>query len=257
VDEHGDTGEGGPLQILVVGFETTERFRGDIARELAELRGRGLLRVLDARLYHRATDGRLTEVDLNPLLTAPPRPGNPIAHLLGTNGAGNGNGASAHALAGTVGFALEDLRRLTDEIGPGDYAAVLLVEHMWAARVRETVRDAGGRLLGQGFLTPEVMMVIGAELRARSEAEAAIEIAEAARGAALVEALATFAAGQDATVEERTRAAAQVVQVLVRSGHVHESEAAGAIDALATAGLLESAIVEAAVAEAEDMLDET
>jgi hypothetical protein len=257
VAEHGDTDEGGPLQILLVGFETTERFRGDIARELAELRGRGLLRVLDARLYHRATDGRLTEVDLNPLLAAPPRPGNPIAHLLGTNGGGNGNSASAHALAGTVGFALEDLRRLTDEIGPGDYAAVLLVEHMWAARVRETVREAGGRLLGQGFLTPEVVMIVGSELRARADAEAAIEIAEAARGAALVNALATFAAGEDSSVEERTRAAAQVVQVLVRSGHVHESEAAGAIDALATAGLLESAIVQAAVAEAEDALGDS
>lgn len=251
---NGDTGDGGPLQILLIGFETTERFRGDIARELAELRGRGLLRVIDARLYHRALDGPLMEVDLNPLLTAPPLPGNPIAHLLGTNGGGNGGGASRHALAGTVGFALDDLRRLTDEIAPGDYAAVLLVEHTWAARVRETVREAGGRLLGQGFLTPEVVMIVGAELQAREEAEAAIEIAEAARGAALVDALATFAAGQDSTVEERTRAAAQVVQALVRSGYVHESEAAGAIDALATAGLLESAVVEAAVAEAEDLL---
>jgi hypothetical protein len=116
------------------------------------------------------------------------------------------------------------------------------------------VREAGGRLLGQGFLTPEVVMIIGAELRARAEAEAAIEIAEAARGAALVDALATFAAGRDSTVEERTRGAAQVVQALVRSGYVHASEAAGAIDALATAGLLESAIVQAAVAEAEDLL---
>jgi hypothetical protein len=248
--------EGGPLQILLVGFETTERFRGDIARELAELRGRGLLRVLDARLFHRSPDGKLTEVDLNPLLAAPPR-GNPLAHLLGTNGGGNGNGTSAHALAGTVGFALEDLRRLTDEIGPGDHAAVLLVEHLWAARVRDAVHEAGGRLIGQGFLTPEVVMIIGSELRARAEAEAAIELAEAARGAALVDALAAFASGRDVTTAERTRAAAQVVQVLVRDGYVHESEAAGAIDALATAGLLESAIVQAAVAEAEDLLGET
>jgi hypothetical protein len=249
--------DGGPLQVLLVGFETTERFRGDIARELAELRGRGLLRVLDARLFHRSPEGELTEVDLNPLLAAPPR-GNPLAHLLGTNGGGgNGNGTSAHALAGTVGFALEDLRRLTDEIGPGDHAAVLLVEHVWAARVRDAVHAAGGRLIGQGFLTPEVVMIIGSELRARAEAEAAIELAEAARGAALVDALAAFASGRDATTEERTRAAAQVVQVLVRDGYVHESEAAGAINALATAGLLESAIVQAAVAEAEDLLGET
>ena len=188
----------GPLQIVLVGFETTERFRGDIARELGELRGRGMLRVLDARLFHRAPDGKLTEIDLNPVLAeAGAAPNRAIAHLLGANGAG-GNGARppAEAFARTAGFALEDLRQLTDEIGPGDHAAVLLVEHLWAARLREAVREAGGRLLGQGFLTPEVMMIVGAEIQARADAEAALELAEAARGAALVEALEGFAAAR-------------------------------------------------------------
>jgi hypothetical protein len=40
----------GPLQLVLVGFETTERFRGDIARELLDLRGRGMIRILHARL---------------------------------------------------------------------------------------------------------------------------------------------------------------------------------------------------------------
>ena len=187
----------GPLQIVLVGFETTDRFRGDIARELGALRGRGMLRVLDARLFHRAPDGKLTEIDLNPVLAeAGAAPNRAIAHLLGANG-GGGNGARrpAEAFARTAGFALEDLRRLTDEIGPGDHAAVLLVEHLWAARLRETVREAGGRLLGQGFLTPEVVMIVGAEIQARADAEAAIELAQAARGGALVEALEGFGAG--------------------------------------------------------------
>jgi hypothetical protein len=250
------SGEMGPLQIVLIGFETTERFRGDIARELANLRGRGIIRVLDARLFHRSPDGTLTEVDLNPLLAEARRPeGNPIAHLLGANGAGNG----AHrieGLAGTAGFALEDLRRLTDEIGPGDHAAVVLVEHLWAGRLRETVLEAGGRLLGQGFLTPEVVMIVGAEIQARADAEAAIELAQAARGAAVVEALEAFAArgGGEATVEERTRAAAKIVRVLVEKGFVHESEAADALDALTTEGLVEAAIVQAALAEADEIL---
>jgi hypothetical protein len=246
----------GPLQLVLVGFETTERFRGDIARELADLRGRGLLRVLDARLFHRSPEGRLTEVDLNPLLAdQPAQQSSAIARLLGADGTG-GNGARhpAEAFALTAGFALEDLRRLTDEIGPGDHAAVVLVEHLWAARLREAVLEAGGRLLGQGFLTREVVMVVGAELQARADAEAAIELAEAARGAALVEALETLAERADSSVEERTRAAAQVVRVLVAKGFVHEGEATGAIDTLATEGLIEAAIVQAAVAEAEDML---
>jgi hypothetical protein len=143
---------------------------------------------------------------------------------------------------------------LTEEIGPGDHAGVLLIEHVWAARFAEAVREAGGRLLGQGYLTPEVVMIVGAELQARAEAEAAIELAEAARGAALVEALETFAGRGDSSVEERTRASAHVVKVLVDKGFVHETEAAGAIDALAVSGLIETALVEAAIAEAEDLL---
>ena len=247
-----------PLQLLVVGFETTAGFRGDIARELRDLRGRGMVRVLDARLFHRSEDdGRLTEIDLNPLLADPPtQPGSALAHLLGVNGGGgNGGLPPSEAFARTAGFALEDLRRLTDEIGAGDHAAVVLVEHLWAARLRETVREAGGRLLGQGFLTEEVVMLVGAEIQARTDAEAAIELAQAARGAALVEALETFAAGEG-SIEDRTRAAAQVVRVLVDKGFVHEPEAAEAIDALTVSGLLESAVVQAALHEAEEMLDQ-
>src|SRR5688500_8645009 len=140
----------GPLQIVIVGFETTERLRGEAARELLDLRGRGLIRVLDARFFHRAPDGKLTEADLGPLLADPAEPANPVARLLGVNGAGGnragGNGGlqPQEAYARTAGFALEDLRRLTDEIGPGDHAIAILVEHRWAGRLREAVREAGG-----------------------------------------------------------------------------------------------------------------
>ena len=244
----------GPLQLLLVGFETTDRFQGDIARELRVLRGRGVIRVLDARFFHRGAGGKLTEIDLNPLLAEPQD--NAIAHLLGANGAG-GNGAKrpAEAFARTAGFALEDLRRLTDEIGPGDHAAVVLIEHVWAARLRETVLETGGRLLGQGFLTPELVMIVGAELQARADAEAALELAQAARGAKLIEALEGFSGG-GGTIEDRTRGAAKVVRVLVEAGFVHEPETEAAIDALVTSGLIESAIVQAAIAEAEDALGE-
>ena len=61
----------GPLQLIVVGFETTERFDGQIARELRALRGRGLIRVLDARLLSRDADGELTETDLNQIIGEP------------------------------------------------------------------------------------------------------------------------------------------------------------------------------------------
>ena len=46
------------------------------------------------------------------------------------------------------------------------------------------------------------------------------------------------------------------MRVLVAEGFVHEPEAHAAIDALATAGLIESAMVQAAVAEAEELLSD-
>lgn len=247
----------GPLQLVIVGFETTERFRGDIARELLYLRGRGQIRVLDARFFHRAADGGLTEVDLGSLLADRPRePGNPVAHLLGVNGAGgNGGARGPAAFSRTAGFAIEDLRRLTDEIGPGDYAAAVLVEHVWASHLRDTILEAGGRLLGQGFLTEDLAMVVGAEIKAQADAQLALELADAARGAALVEALALLTPGQHSSSSERSGAAAEVVRVLVKEGFVASTEARAAVDALATAGLIELAALEAAAAEAEDLLD--
>ena len=248
----------GPLQIVIVGFKTTERFRGEAARELIDLRGRGMIRVLDARFFHRAPDEKLTEVDLGPLLAdRPAERANPVARLLGVNGAGgNGGRRPRDAFARTAGFALEDLRRLTDEIGPGDHAVAILIEHRWAGRLREAVREAGGRMVGQGFLTPELAMVVGKEIQARADAEAAIELANAARGSALVDALSILTRHPRGSAEESARAAAEVVRVLVAEGFVHEAEAHAAIEALATAGIIEAALLQAVAVEAEETLSE-
>jgi hypothetical protein len=246
----------GALQLLVIGFDGTEQFQGAIAREVRELRGRGLIRVLDARLLSRSEDGDLTEIDINAVLgESPATRGRPAAQLFGLDGSrdagGNGGPQAAGPHGHTAGFAIDDLRRLTDEIQLGQLAVVVLVEHLWAGHLGEAIRAAGGRLLAQGMLTPEVMMIVGAELQVTADAEAAIEMAEAARGAALIEALATLSHKQR---RARAEAAAAVVRTLVGSGFVHEAEAAEAIDALADAGIVESALLEGAAAEAADLL---
>ena len=131
---------------------------------------------------------------------------------------------------------------------------MLLVEHLWAGRVRTLVRERGGRVLAQGLLTPEVMLLVGAELQAKNDAEAAIELADAARGAALLEALATLG-GEPAARRPPAEAAGAVVRALVDAGFVRDCEAAGAIDALAERGIVERALLEGAAAEAEDLLE--
>jgi uncharacterized membrane protein len=249
----------GPLQLIVVGFETTERFDGQIARELRDLRGRGLIRVVDARLLSRGRDGQLTETDLNQIIGDPVGSAwRPAAHLFGLNGAGELDGAggalTAETYARTAGFEIEDLRRLTDEIGPGTHAAVVLVEHLWAGRLRTLVRERGGQLVAQGMLTPEVVAIIGVELQAKADAEAAIELADAARGVALLDALKTLTAQEREGPQPRASAAAAVVGALVEAGFVRECEAGEAIDALAERGIVERALLLGAAAEAEELL---
>ena len=250
----------GPLQLLVVAFETTDRFDGEIARELRDLRGRGLIRVVDARLLSRGQDGELTEIDLNELIGDPVgSEWRPAAHLFGFNGRapidGDGSSRTPELYGRTTGFTVEDLRRLTDEIGAGEHAAMVLVEHAWAARLRRLIRERGGHLLAQGLLTPEVTMIVGAEMQAKADAEAAIELADAARGAALLEALATLTGGERSQEPQpRAAAAAAVVSALVDAGFVRESEAAEAVDALADRGIVERALLYGAAAEAEELL---
>jgi hypothetical protein len=99
-------------------------------------------------------------------------------------------------------------------------------------------------------------MVVGAEIQARADDEAAIELANAARGSALVEEVSILARHWRRSAEEAARAAVEVVRVLVAEGFVHESEAHAAIDALATAGLIEAALLQAAGAEGEETLSE-
>jgi hypothetical protein len=242
----------GPVQMIVVGFETTERFEGEIAREVLGLHGHGMVRVLDAQLLHRGREGKLTEVDLNPLLGPPHADAAPVARLLGLNG--NGGMPPAEAFGRVSGFAVDDLRHLVDDVGPGEYVAVVLVEHLWAGRLREVVREAGGRLLGQGLLTPELVMLAGSEIKAQADARKAIELAEAARGAALLDALMTVADRARVSPRERSAAAAEVVRVLVAADFVAETDAPEAIEALAAAGLVDAAALRAAIADAEELL---
>jgi uncharacterized membrane protein len=251
----------GPLQLIVVAFETTERFDGQIARELRDLRGRGLIQVVDARLISRGEDGELTETDLNQIIGEPVgSEWRPAAHLFGFNGVGafdgeTGGARTPETYARTAGFEVDDLRRLTDEIGRGEHAAVVLVEHVWAARLRALVRERGGQLVAQGLLTPEVMAIVGAELQAKADAEAAIELADAARGAALLQALTTLTATESSDEPQpRASAAAAVVGALVDAGFVRSCEAGDAIDALVERGIVERALLHGATAEAEELL---
>jgi uncharacterized membrane protein len=207
----------GPTQLVMLGFDRLDRFRGQILAELQAVRGRDVIRLLDLLVVAKDEDGRMTALDLSDL-EGPP--------------------GQEEAAYGSLLVPLLELDQVAGTLEPGTAAALLLVEHRWAARLAAAVQDAGGRLLAQGFLTPDARMVMGEALDGMAEAEAALEVAEAVRGAALVDALAA---------EADAERVADVVRVLVTAGVLEDTAALDAVEALIAAGLLDPAVVGAAL----------
>ncbi|MDW7731002.1 MAG: DUF6325 family protein [Methanolobus sp.] len=256
----------GPIQLLAIGFETNEKFRGDALRELNEVRSRGVIRLLDMLFIMKDKEGNILtmeDTDLTPEEEI--EVGNLISKMIGLGEEGSvetaASGVSAETSAeNSYGLAIKDIMEVIDQIEPGTSAALLLIEHVWAAGLKHAVREAGGHPIAQGFLTPEAMMIIGKEAEAIADAEVAIEIAEAVKGAALLDVLSTIdTAGEmeEAAIEEaaetvvemetvKTSAVAEAVRTLVVAGLIEEGATLEAIDTLVKAGLMDAAALDMA-----------
>ena len=56
----------------------------------------------------------------------------------------------------------EALSSIADDIPAGGAAMMLVVEHVWAIGFRNAMRDSGGILIAQDFLSPEALIALGA-----------------------------------------------------------------------------------------------
>lgn len=160
----------GPVQLISIGFEPEANFEGRIVDELAALEKERTIRILDllfiARdtesdeivvLEHKGTEsmgaivGALLGLELDDQAVAPAAGAAP---------------ADEHSF----GFTQADIQQMGAGLEPGGSAGLLLIEHVWARGLRKAVRDAGGRMLGDGFLTPETIAAVEPELAAMSQA---------------------------------------------------------------------------------------
>ena len=240
----------GPIQIIVFGFERTDQFRGEVLAELASLRGRGLIRLIDLLVAMKQPDGEIKAVEQNDLTVEETVEfGQVIGKLMGVSQSDLGE-ASAYAvermLAATsqsMGLDYPGIQQLVTNLKPGKAFGVLMFEHTWAIPLRDAIRRAGGVPLAQGFLTPEVLLMVGEELRVISEAERTIEASQIIQSAVILDTLATL---QDAEAI-KTAIAADVLRTLVYAELIEEAAMKDAIDALAAKGLLEAEYLEQAV----------
>ena len=241
----------GPLQVIAVGFGPGADFEGRILAELDRLEGRGVLRVLDVLFVAKDDDGNISQLavgddeDLGVLLGSVVPLG-----VATTSGSSDGDGAT--------GFNPDDALALADALLPGTALAFVLVEHAWAQRLFAAIADTGGELVGEGFLTADLGLIVGAEVAAVEEAAAVIAAAQTAEVNATLAAIRARAQAAEAIAESdaiRAAAAADAVQALIDAGVVAQAAAQEALDAVRAAGVITAAADEAAAeAVAEDTI---
>jgi uncharacterized membrane protein len=239
----------GPVQVIIFGFDRTDQFRGEVLEELANLRGRGLIRLLDLFLALKDHSGEIVAVELNDLSEQESVEfGRLVGKLLGVSSVSAGELAASAvenmlaAASHSVGLDYQGLRHVVEGLPPGKAFGVLMFEHTWAIPLRDAIRRAGGVPLAQGFITPEALLMVGEELRAIAEAERTIEVAQIVQSAAILDTLATL---QEAEAV-KTAIAADVLRTLAVAELIEEAAVAEAIDTLEAAGLLEAQYLEAA-----------
>jgi hypothetical protein len=128
----------GPVQYLVVAFPGN-KFKGEIAPALAEQVEAGTIRLIDVAFVGTDDDGEVLAFELTDL---DPEVREGLERL----------GASETGL-----FNEDDVLGVADELEPGNSAALLVWEDVWARDILSAMKDAGGVLLASDRIPHEVV----------------------------------------------------------------------------------------------------
>ena len=118
----------GPVDYAIIAFPGN-KFRGEIAPALAELSEAGTIRIIDVAFVGKDTDGTVAAFELNEL---------DDDVRAGLEKAGFERGML---------FNEEDLEAAGEELEPNSSAALIVWENVWARKVTQAMRDAGGVVL--------------------------------------------------------------------------------------------------------------
>jgi hypothetical protein len=131
----------GPVELIALAFRQPS-FDGSVLRELVNLVERDVIRVLDLMVVHKGDDGSIEVAEFSAL-------GNDEAELF-----------IGLAPAGVDLIGEEDVSLAGDLLEPGDAAALLVWEDLWAAPFVAAVRKAGGVLLAHDRIPVDVLEAV-------------------------------------------------------------------------------------------------
>jgi hypothetical protein len=118
----------GPVDYAIVAFPGN-RFRGEIAPALAELVEQGTIRIIDIAFVGKNDDGEAIALELTEL--------DPDVQ----------EGLEKAGVEVSGLFNEDDLQAAAEELEPNMSAALIVWENVWARKVAQAMRDAGGVLL--------------------------------------------------------------------------------------------------------------
>lgn len=167
----------GPLQLLIIGFEE-DNFADRILPELRALGQNGPFRTIDILFAKKDNIGKILAVKTSKFTEEEAvRFGSIAGALIGLSisvddGSKEISEIGYFTLAESdLGSNLKDIAAIIEKIPKDSSFAVVLIEHRWAIKLRETVTDAGGVLLAQGLILPLVLAKMGTEFERASEAD--------------------------------------------------------------------------------------
>ncbi|TML20196.1 MAG: hypothetical protein E6G11_03085 [Actinobacteria bacterium] len=128
----------GPVDYMLVGFPGNQ-FKGEIAPAIAELVDAGTIRIIDIAFVGKDADGNEVAMELTEL--------DPDVQE-GLEKAGVEVGGL---------FSEDDLKKAAADLEPNSSAALLIWENVWARKVAQAMRDAGGMMLAFERLPHDVV----------------------------------------------------------------------------------------------------
>ncbi len=163
--------EFGPIQMIALGFPDVNKLKGEVLKEIFRLSEAKIIRVIGLLAIVKDAKGNIAAAQITELSDEDRmKLGAGIGALIGLGAAGK-EGAMAGAKAGAeraaskeFGLSQEKIMEIAKDIPKGTAAGFLLVEHLWAKKLKELVRKQDGVVLAQGFIQPEALVALGAEL---------------------------------------------------------------------------------------------
>ncbi|UXY25637.1 DUF6325 family protein [Streptomyces sp. HUAS TT20] len=132
-----DVEEMGPVDYLVIEFPGN-RMTGEAFPLLVDLVERGIVRILDLTFVRKDSDGSVTGLELQDL----------------------GDEVDLSVFAGASSGLLDqgDIEEAGNALEPGNSAAVLVYENLWAAPLARALRRGGAQLVAGGRIPVQALL---------------------------------------------------------------------------------------------------